>query len=62
MYSQCSLRRKLCVCFLWLFYDAASNVGGGGVSMELLEESGEERPGRISYFPEFDCRNLRENV
>jgi len=28
--------------------------------MELLEESAEERPDRIWYFPEFDCRNLRE--
>jgi len=30
--------------------------------MELLEESGEERPDRFSYFQEFGRRNLRKNV
>jgi hypothetical protein len=35
---------------------------GGKVSVELLEENGEEQPNRFSYFPEFVCRNLRKNV
>jgi hypothetical protein len=30
--------------------------------MELLEESGEKRPDRLSCYSEFVCRNLRKKV